>query len=284
MGRPSSTSSRSGGNVTRRPRAAAESRYDTIPDLGLLYDNVPLYASRADVGFYVREATQTDGRVLELGCGTGRILLPIARAGRTITGIDSSREMLARCSAKLLEEPESVRARVTLQADDVRSFDLGKTFDLVIAPFRVVQHLTAVEDQLQFLQTVARHLSPRGRFIFDVFNPNFSRLIAVDGTEQEDTPVQTLADGRSFRRAARLTRVRWLDQVTETELIYYVSAAPGAAPRRYIHSFDMRWYLRAELLHLLARAGFAVEAIYGDFDYSPQTDGSPEQVVIVRRL
>jgi hypothetical protein len=77
--------------------------------------------------------------------------------------------------------------------------------------------------------------------------------------------------------------VRWLDQVTETELIYYVSPASGAAPRRYVQSFDMRWYLRAELIHLLARAGATVETIYGDFEYSPPTDGSPELVVIARR-
>jgi SAM-dependent methyltransferase len=231
----------------------------------------------------VREAARADGSILELGCGTGRILLPIARASRSIAGVDSSRQMLARCRAKLLEEREEVQARVTLYARDVRSFDLGTTFDLVIAPFRVVQQLTTIEDQLQFLRTVSGHLAPRGRFIFDVFNPNFSMLVAVDGTEREDTPPQTLPDGRSFRRAARLTRVRWLDQVTETELIYYVSGASGAKAERYVHSLDMRWYLRSELTHLLARGGFVVEAMYGDFNYAPATDAAPEQVVIARR-
>jgi SAM-dependent methyltransferase len=242
-----------------------------------------MYASRADVGFYEGEASKAEGTVLELGCGTGRILLPIARAGRTIVGLDRSREMLARCRAKLLEEPESVQARVTLHASDVRAFNLRATFDLVTAPFRVMQHLTTIDDQLQFMHAVARHVGPRGRFIFDVFNPNFARLVAVDGMEHDDTPEHVLPDGRSFRRAARLTHVRWLDQVTETELIYYVAPAPGGAPERYVQSFDMRWYLRAELLHLLARAGFGVEAIYGDFDYASPTDQSPEQVVIARR-
>src|SRR5712664_738567 len=82
----------------------AASSYDAIPDFGVLYDAVPLYAARQDVGFYVEEAKRARGTVLEVGCGTGRILLPIARAGCSIVGVDSSRQMLERCRAKLAGE------------------------------------------------------------------------------------------------------------------------------------------------------------------------------------
>jgi len=257
------------------------SSYDAIPDFGLLYDSVPLYAARQDIGFYVQEAASVRGSVLELGCGTGRILLPLARAGCTVVGLDNSRQMLARCRAKLAAEPAPVRARVTLHEHDVRDFDLGATYPLVIAPFRVFQQLPAVDDQLQFLAAVARHLArgAEGRFIFDVFNPTFAKLVGADGQEREDTPEQRLPDGRSFRRTARVARVRWVDQVSETELIYYVSTGPGTTPERFVQAFEMRWYLHAELLHLLARAGLRVRAVYGDFGRSPLTDDSPEQVV-----
>ena len=258
--------------------------YDAIPHFGLLYDSVPAYASRADVSFYVGEAAAGTGTVLELGCGTGRILLPLARAGRRVVGVDSSREMLDRCEAKLREEADSVRERATLRQSDVRSFDLGATYDLAIAPFRVVQHLATIEDQLHFLDAVRRHLAPEGRFVFDVFNPHFSALAAVDGIEREDTPEQRLPDGRSFRRTARVSRVRWVEQISEIELIYYVSPTPGAQADRHVHAFDMRWYLRAELEHLLARAGFRVEAIYGDFARGALSDDSPELVVCARQL
>jgi len=265
------------------PTASHTPSYDAIPDFGLLYDNVPAYAMRSDVQFYVREAARVQGTVLELGCGTGRILLPLARAGRAVVGLDSSQQMLARCRAKILDEPESVGARIALRQGDARAFDLGETYALVIAPFRVMQHLATIEDQLHFLNAVARHIPPGGRFIFDVFNPNFAALVAADGTEREDTPEQPLPDGRWFRRAFRIRRVRWVEQVSETELIYYVSPEPGAPAERYVQSFDMRWYLRAELLHLLARGGFRVQSIYGDFDGSPLTDRSPEQVVCAER-
>jgi len=246
----------------------APSSYDAIPDFGLLYDSVPLYAARQDVGFYVEEAKATRGTVLEVGCGTGRILLPIARAGIPITGIDGSKQMLERCRAKLQGE------RATLVLHDMRDFDLSVKFDLIIAPFRVVQHLTTIDDQLRFLATVARHLAPQGRLIFDVFNPRFDMLVNADGVEREDTPEQRLPDGRTFRRAYRIARVRWLDQVSEAELVYYVDGT------RYVQAFEMRWYLVAELRNLLARAGFRVREMYGDFARGPVVDGCPELVVV----
>jgi len=249
------------------------SSYDTIPDFGLLYDSVPLYAARTDVGFYVNEAKAAGGRVLEVGCGTGRILLPIARAGCAITGIDGSKQMLERCRVNLAAEPAAVQSRITLAQHDMRDFNLAEQFTLIIAPFRVVQHLTTIDDQLQFLATVARHLAPQGRLVFDVFNPRFDILVGADGVEREDTPEQRLPDGRTFHRAYRIARVRWIDQVSEAELVYYVDGT------RYVQAFEMRWYLAAELRHLLARAGFRVREMYGDFARGPVVDGCPEIVV-----
>lgn len=257
------------------------SSYDDIPDFGLLYDSVPLYAARQDVGFYLEEAKRAPGggNVLEVGCGTGRVLLPIARAGIPITGIDDSRQMLERCRAKLPGGPGGGE-RVTLAQHDMRHFDLGERFALIIAPFRVVQHLTTIDDQLQFLATVSRHLAPggRGRLIFDVFNPRFDVLVSADGVERQDTPEQRLPDGRTLRRTYRIARVRWVDQVSEAELVYYVDG------KRYVQAFEMRWYLAAELRNLLARAGFRVNAMYGDFARGPLVDGCPELVVTAESL
>jgi len=243
--------------------------YDAIPDFGLLYDHVPIYAERKDVAFYIEEAKAARGPVLEIGCGTGRILLPIARAGCTITGIDSSPTMVARCRSKM-----TGGLAVTLRQADMRSFDLGMQFPLIIAPFRVVQHLTTIDDQLKFLATVLRHLEPQGRLIFDVFNPRFDMLVAADGVEREDTAEQRLPDGRTFRRSYRIARVRWVDQITESELIYYVDG------KRYVQALEMRWYLAAELRHLLARAGLVVRAMYGDYARGPVVDGCPDLVVV----
>jgi SAM-dependent methyltransferase len=258
--------------------------YDAFPDLPAIYDSVPAYAGRRDVQFYVDEAGDAGGSVLEVGCGTGRILLPITRSGHAIDGLDVSPAMLERCRSKLRGEPDTVRGRVTLHQGDARAFDLGRKFELIIAPFRVVQHLTTIEDQLGFLNSVARHLEPGGRLTFDVFNPNFTALVSADGIEREDTPDTALPDGRMFRRAGRVSRVRWIDQVSEIELVYYISNERGKKTERHVQSFDMRWFLRAELVHLLERGGFRVRSIYGDFDRSPLTDKSPEQIVCAERV
>jgi SAM-dependent methyltransferase len=261
----------------------AEHSYDAIPDFGALYDAVPLYAARGDVPFYLAEAMQANGEVLELGCGTGRILLPIARAGAPITGLDASSAMLERCRANVAREPADVGARVTLHEGEAGDFDLGRCFRLVIAPFRVMQHLVTIDDQLRVLDAVTRHLAPGGRFVFDVFNPSFGMMLSHDGQEHEDTPETPLPDGRIMRRAGRVTNVRWLDQVSEIELAYYVAPERGAPAERHVQAFEMRWYLRAELTHLLARAGYTVESMYGGFDRAPLVDRSPEIVVRARR-
>jgi SAM-dependent methyltransferase len=258
--------------------------YDAFPDLPAFYDSVPLYLNRRDVQFYVDEARSAAGSVLEVGCGTGRILLPIARAGLSVDGMDASPQMIERCEAKLRAEPEAVRGLVTLRRGDARSFDLGRRFNLVIAPFRVMQHLTSTEEQLGFLDSAARHLAPGGRLVFDVFNPLFAKLVSADGKEREDTPDTPLNDGRSFRRSARVSRVRWIDQVSEVELIYYISSEAGGKVERYVDAFEMRWFLRAELVHLLARAGFEVRSIYGDFDRSTLEETSPELIVCAERI
>src|SRR4029077_1295356 len=140
---------REGRGRARRPRVDGEDQavtsvYDHIPDFGLLYDSVPLYQERKDVDFYVAEAKAAKGGVLEVGCGTGRILLPIARAGSPIVGIDSSRQMLARCRAKLATESAAVRKRARVEDHEMRDFDLGTRFSLIVAPFRVLQHLTTI--------------------------------------------------------------------------------------------------------------------------------------------
>jgi SAM-dependent methyltransferase len=232
-----------------------------------------------------------DGAVLDLGCGTGRLLLPLVRAGHSITGVDRSPAMLARCRERLAQESPDVRSRAALYEGDVRDFALPPPdhagsadrdgFRLAIAPFRILQHLITADDQLRCLAAVRRHLAPGGCVAFDVFNPNFTLMAADRSAEAEDTPERPLADGRFFRRTARVLRVRWVQQVSDIELIYYLRT--GDQVERIVQAFEMRWYTASELEHLLARAGFMLDAIYGDFARGPLRDGSPEIVVVAAR-
>ena len=248
-----------------------------------LYDHIPLYKDRKDVEFYVDLCRAAEGEVLELGCGTGRILIPAAEAGCTITGLDQSPFMLERCRAKLKMLPPAAQKRVTLVEADMTNFSLGCSFALATIPFRPFQHLVSVEEQLSFLACVRRHLAPGGKLALDVFHPHLPALISpVSPDEIEDTAEIALPDGRRLRRTFRVTAKRRAEQTNDIELIYYVQD-PSGATTRIVQAFPLRYYFRFELEHLLARAGFEITELFGGIDRSPFTDSSPEMIVIAVR-
>ena len=244
------------------------------------YDATPLYANRADIGFYLACAAEADGKILELGCGTGRILIPTATAGHSIVGLDLSPHMLARCREKLCAQPPEVQARVRLIEGSMTAFDLGEVLSLVTMPFRVFQHLLTLEDQLACLECIHRHLTPGGRLVFDIFHPNLAMLHDPAFTEERDEfPEVELPDGRRFRRASRVAAFLRCEQINEVEIITYVRH-PDGREERLVAAFPIRYFFRYEVEHLLARAGFQLRALYGDFDRSPLRDDSPEMIFV----
>src|SRR5688572_23755792 len=125
------------GSSRRRPRGPRRMNaggYDRASFIAEFYDHVVPYAARADISFYVEAAAKSGGPVLELGCGTGRILIPTARSGIEIAGLELSVGMLEACRRRLQAEPPEVRGRVSLQRGDMRDFDLGRSFRLVTIP------------------------------------------------------------------------------------------------------------------------------------------------------
>ena len=247
------------------------------------YDYVQPYAERKDVAFFVELARECGGPVLEIGCGTGRVLLPTARAGLEICGLDLSACMLGRCRKKLANEPEEVRQRVRLLEANMCAFDLGRTFNLITIPFRPFQHLLTVEDQLACLACVRKHLAPEGRFILDLFNPSLQALtdeIRKEGFAHE--PAVVLPDGRKMQRWARIAARNYFEQYQECELIHDVTH-PDGRTERILFAFKMRYLFRFEVEHLLARSGFEVEALYADYNKSPYGSKVPGELIFVAR-
>ncbi len=252
--------------------------YEDLSWLPELYDAIPLYNTRADVRYYVDACRNSSGEVLELGCGTGRILIPAAEAGSVITGLDQSIHMLERCRGKLAMLPGETQKRVTLVHADMTHFQLHRRFALAIVPFRPLQHLITVAEQLSFLGCVRQHLEPEGKIILDVFNPDLNRLTSPPHAEEiEDTPEIELTGGRRFQRMFRILGVNLAEQVTDVELIYYIRN-PGGETQRMVQSFPMRYFFRFELEHLLARSGFQVTGIHGDLDGGLFTSTSREMI------
>ncbi|MDH4155792.1 MAG: class I SAM-dependent methyltransferase [candidate division Zixibacteria bacterium] len=254
--------------------------YTSHPHTADMYDLVPAYVRRTDRDFYVRYCREARGRILELGCGTGRVLIPAARAGAAVTGLDVAESMLSRCRDKLREEPQEVRDRVTLVHGDMTDFDLGGKFKLVIIPFRPFQHLLATDEQLACLRCINRHLDADGKLVFDVFQVDLNMVCDPHAAEEvEDVSEYEIPDGRRLRRSGRVAAFHRAEQYNDVELIYYVTSADGTT-ERIVHAFPLRYFFRYEIEHLLARCGFKIIELFGDFDKSPLTDGSPEMIFV----
>jgi SAM-dependent methyltransferase len=253
--------------------------YDAVAEF---YDHVTIYRDRRDVDFFVEMARDCGGPVLEVGCGTGRVLIPTARAGIEIVGLDLSAAMLSVCRENLSREPEEVRARATLVGGDMRRFDLGRRFALATMPFRPFQHLVEVDDQIMCLASICRHLADGGRLVLDLFNPDFRRLADDIALSEIEEPSFTMPDGRQVVRRSRTVARDNIDQWQDVELAHHITHPDG---RRQIVSqrFRMRHFFRFEVEHLLARTGFEVEQLYADYDRSPVGLIDPKEMVFVAR-
>ncbi|NNL67629.1 MAG: class I SAM-dependent methyltransferase [Myxococcales bacterium] len=227
-----------------------------------------------DAAFYHALARETGGPVLELGCGTGRTLLPIAKDGIACTGLDASPAMLAAFAAK--DPPACLR----LVEGRMQDFDLGEDrFALVTAPFRAFQHLQDVDDQLACLARVKRHLVPGGAFAFDCFDPRLDRIALREEPESEDARFRDGDD--EIVRTTAVTREHAIQR--QQVRMHYTRLRDGQVVSRERSDFAMRWFFRYELEHLLARAGFVEIRLFGDFDCSPYGADSNELIFVARR-
>lgn len=259
------------------------SGYEEYAFIADLYDYVAPYRDRPDVGFFVEAAKAAGSPVLEVGCGTGRVLIPTARDGLDIVGLDLSPHMLAVCRHRLETESEAVRNRVRLVQADMREFDLGQRFTLATIPFRPFQHLLTVEDQLSCLASIRRHLFDEGTVILDVFNPSLDFLVNRPiGEEFGEEPEFSTPDGRRITRRHKTVAHDRFSQVNHFELVYQVTHADGRQ-ERLVHAFSLRYLFRFEAEHLLARAGFQVEHLYGDYDKSAYGSIYPGDLLFVAR-
>lgn len=257
--------------------------HDEYAAIAEIYDSVVPLERLHDVAFFVAMAREYGGPVLEIGCGSGRVLIPTARAGVPIIGLDLSPAMLECCEAKLHEEPVEVQSKARLILGDMRRFELDRKFHLVTAPFRPFQHLASLEDQLSCLASIHRHLEEGGRLILDLFNPDLRLLVDEKFLEEQGSdPEIELADGRTILRRQRIRSRDPFNQVQDCELIYYVTH-PDGRRERVVHNFRMRYLFRFEAEHLLVRSRFIVEQLYGDYDRSPYGSKYPGELIFIAR-
>jgi ubiquinone/menaquinone biosynthesis C-methylase UbiE len=220
-----------------------------------------------DAAFYRQMAHRAGGPVLELGCGTGRVLLPIARDGIGCVGLDASPAMLEILRAK------APPPNLELVLGRMEQFDFGeRRFSLITMPFRAMSHLHDVETQLAALDCIRRHLAPSGVFAFDVFDPKLERMALA--AEPEHIAAKFMHDGVEIRRWDSVQRDH-SRQVMKMRFRF-----EGGPPETTgSGEVQMRWFYRFELEHLLVRGGFSRLTFFGGFDGRPWRAGG-ETIVL----
>jgi SAM-dependent methyltransferase len=244
------------------------------------YDESPIVRGRTqDVAFYREAAREFGDPILELGCGTGRITMALAQMGKRVTGLDLSERMLERATRKRSMLYTEERERVHLVQGDMAQFDLGERFRLIIIPFRPFQHLLEVKQQMACLECVRRHLAPGGRLILDVFQTDAERM--HDPVHMRETLIVEYKtdDGRQVRITERVAAFHRAQQINDVEMIFSIEH-PGGKKERLVFAWPLRYFFRYEVEHLLARCGFKVKALYGNFDRTPLEDTSPEMIYV----
>ena len=240
-----------------------------------LYDRLFTETEQA-VDFYREQAARQGGTVLELGCGTGRKLIPIAADGHRCTGLDLSPAMLAEAERKARE----LGVALHLIDGDMRSFDLQATFDLVVIAGNSLLHLDEPDDLLACLQAARGHLAPGGLLAFDVFNPSVQMLAEADGVRRRRDALSFIDPERGrvvvevseiYDAAAQVTRGLWSFSSDDE--------ADFAQLR-----LEVRSIFPQELLQLLAASGLRVVDRFGDWTGSPFASGSPIQLLVCEAM
>ena len=228
-----------------------------------------------DLSLYRELGRRNDGPLLELMCGSGRVLVPLAEEGYTITGVDSSAAMLEIARQRLLEVGAS--EQVTLIEGDVRSVELpAQHFGMAFVAINSFMHLEEVRDQLATLAVAKRALQKRGLLVLDLFNPDPNQMLREDNHLSLDREYQ-LGDRWVQKFVAIDTDVA--SQTSAVTYLYDETDREGRLARRTMH-FTMRWFYRFELEHLLARAGFSMRGLYGSYELDSYTSLSPRLIAV----
>lgn len=246
-------------------------------DCETIYEDAEFYeqefAQRAhEVPFFLKHAQRAKGPVLEVACGTGRLTLPIARAGVSITGLDVSRPMLELARRKAA----AAKLAVTWLEQDCRCIRCSQNFALIFSATNAMQHLQDLDSINGFLSSARDALQPDGALILDVFNPNPSKLARTAVTRYLQKTFLD-ATGNEIRVEAAS------EYAAATQVLAFTLTYFRGGERLRTKYVKMRCFFPEELLALCRFNGLEVTGRYGDYDESGFTDNSPKQILFCRK-
>lgn len=231
-----------------------------------------------DIELYRNYALRCDGAVLELGCGSGRVAVPLAQSGLSVTGVDLDPTMLQLARDRVKQA--GVDTLVRLDLADVRTLALSERYSLAIFPLNGFLHLLTVRDQLDALRCIHGALLPGGLLIVDLPNPHV--VLAPDRDGQILLRHRFLSPDAGSVCSWTTTRT---DMAVQTQhlTLSYDETRPEGSLRRTTVEMDLRFVYRYEMEGLLRASGFVVDDVYGSYDLDPYLDESENMVFVAYR-
>lgn len=256
--------------TAKQTRAGSLAHYDDPA----YYDQT--YKKRShDVAYYVTTALQIGGPVLEYGAGNGRITIPLAQHGLHVTGVDHSAPMVASLRARLKDEPQDVRKRVTIRRGDMKRVRVNKKFSLVFCGFNTALHLYTRTDVERFFARVRAHMKPTGTFVVDITPPNAIDLARDPERAYYAGRLRHRGDGRIVKNHEYFDYDP-ISQVLSVSMLFTPIDAPEEA---WVTPLTHRQFFPQEWLALLHYNGFAVTKIEGGFSGETLTADSDTMIV-----
>lgn len=235
-----------------------------------------LFGSKDDLEFYKETALQSGNKALELGVGTGRVAIPLAKAGVKIVGIDNSVHMLRVAKEKLAKETGAVRRRVILKRGDMRNFNLKQSFPFIYIPASTFDHNIRVEEQKQTLSCVYKHLEKNGTFAFDLEQTTPSKPETSWWIDRKEIDSGRMVVRSVFTRRDISKRACSLD-------LFFDVYKNDRLLERYHEYGEVAIISKDEITKLLEENGFGVRGIYGDFNKSKYREDSPRIVLMTKK-
>lgn len=233
-----------------------------------------------DFEFYLGMAKQHGPSILECMCGTGRILLHLARHGINADGFDLNDSMLKRAKEKIAIQPENVKNKICIWKDDLREFKSDKKYNLTIIPFSSFLHILTKEDRLQAMASVKCALADNGIFIIDIFNPDLTRpenVLRLEGdrikkiSETGETLVRF--HSQKFDRKKGTTTVQYIYDLVDSQGLI----------RRKFNTMEIAYLFYDDMKKLVDVAGFSVVHVYGAHDKSDYTKESTTMIWVLKQ-
>jgi SAM-dependent methyltransferase len=234
-----------------------------------------LFGAKEDAPFYIDLAHRHGDKALELGVGTARLAIQLARAGVDTWGFDNSPHMIRAAEINISKEPPEVLDRIHLKLADVRGFDLGERFGLVYFPSFSFDHLLTLEDQASTLRCIRRHVAPDGVYAFDL-----SHVAEIKAESGWFVQRKSLDDRRAVVRLG-FHRTRPAKRLMSMDL-WYELYEDGRMLERYHEGGEVYIHTPDSIRRLLKENGFEIEAWYGDHDRRPFADDSEMMVIVAR--